>query len=654
MSSIRQSNAIAEICGTDSVLAIPPRSLLYSLTAVGTGTPLVESFTSYLMRLAAEQDLTVVEAAAVALSQEREPSREMHPQLWSAGALNGASFRTERWVHGFELATHCPNLRNLTLLPFRDAFFGGIVSPHRAWCPSCLEEWRSEQLTIYEPLLWNFEHVRVCPLHNRLLATICPHCAKRLCVVSYRSQVGICQRCGGWLGSPELSSGAKERGNQNDLSLSLAIGGILEILPTVDPKQIGETLRRNVVSYIQQLTGGNVAVLLRCIPILKESVLSKWLNHLRLPRFETLVRVSTGLGIPLSRLFDPAGPSADDLAIARRSLATVRAQNIQSSPRRPNIRATFLETLSDPDRPSLDHTSVQFGCTRSKHCPETNRKSFQLIDKRHSKSHGHENRTERCARPSQRRDLVKKALLDALESAEPASLRAIAQNAGYSSFSSIRELFPRLIVEVALKVKMHRLNYRKERCRQLEEALVEDPPPSWTTVVLRTGVSGSTLTRQEPELASQLRVRYLRCRKKIRIADLDAKAMLMMAENPVPSVPEVCRRLGIKSWGLDELLPDTRKLISRRYKECIQNKVRLRRESLFREALNIGLRLDREGESLSLRRMHSHVSPENMDSWDIMHKILGEARTAVLLERCKPEHQSGGSQRTQASPETLR
>jgi hypothetical protein len=75
--------------GAGISMNIPPRTLLYSLEPIGLGTPFVESFTSHVMQLAAEQALSIKQLAAVALSGKLNPSDDVVEFYWNTHVLDG-------------------------------------------------------------------------------------------------------------------------------------------------------------------------------------------------------------------------------------------------------------------------------------------------------------------------------------------------------------------------------------------------------------------------------------------------------------------------------------------------------------------------------------------------------------------------------------
>lgn len=92
-------------------------------------------------------------------------------------------------------------LRFLTLLTWKGMIYDkGLFRNYRAWCPCCWEEWKQENKTIYEPLLWSFKDVEFCLIHKQRLIEECPNCGSRLPVMARFSPAGFCSPCYGWLG----------------------------------------------------------------------------------------------------------------------------------------------------------------------------------------------------------------------------------------------------------------------------------------------------------------------------------------------------------------------------------------------------------------------------------------------------------------------
>ncbi len=202
------------------LLEIPQRSRLFSLEPVAVGTPYAESLSSYLHRLAqahclTSQKLVMGEIAPLILKDEDKSellAKNLSHLLGNRDAkptINGMREMTAKLVTVLEELTMRQDLRFLTLLSWKGMIYDkGLFRNYRAWCPCCWEEWKQENKTIYEPLLWSFNDVEFCLIHKQRLIQECPHCGSHLPVMARFSPAGFCSRCYGWLG--EETKGEEE------------------------------------------------------------------------------------------------------------------------------------------------------------------------------------------------------------------------------------------------------------------------------------------------------------------------------------------------------------------------------------------------------------------------------------------------------------
>lgn len=146
---------------------IPAPSPLYALVPIGIGTALVESMTSYIARLAEAHCLF----PGVLMRKIIAPFAQIHlvgtrgstsmDTGKATGAFNSAHHRARCVVNTLESLTGQQGLHALTMLPWTEVFpLFGLIRPDRAWCPYCLEEWRTSERIVYEPLLWAIQAVK--------------------------------------------------------------------------------------------------------------------------------------------------------------------------------------------------------------------------------------------------------------------------------------------------------------------------------------------------------------------------------------------------------------------------------------------------------------------------------------------------------------
>lgn len=117
-------------------------------------------------------------------------------------ALNGTGLMAKNLVGALSALTRNTNLHFLTLLTWRQVFPNrGLLRHQRAWCPNCYQEWRNNDKSIYEPLLWSINAVVICPTHHNCLLEQCPYSHQSMTIISGNSVPGHCNKCGHWLGS---------------------------------------------------------------------------------------------------------------------------------------------------------------------------------------------------------------------------------------------------------------------------------------------------------------------------------------------------------------------------------------------------------------------------------------------------------------------
>jgi TniQ len=130
-----------------------PPSKLYHLEPIGTGTPLVESLTSYISRLANAHSVllrTLVTDEILPslnrthLYQQDQPVYDHLTTFWKRSAmLNGTCSTASNWIQTVERLTQRNDLRLLTMLTFSNVLsWRELIRHTQAWCPMCYEEWR--------------------------------------------------------------------------------------------------------------------------------------------------------------------------------------------------------------------------------------------------------------------------------------------------------------------------------------------------------------------------------------------------------------------------------------------------------------------------------------------------------------------------------
>ncbi|MFC0416993.1 TniQ family protein [Cytobacillus solani] len=179
------------------------RSVLYNIEPFGIGTSEVESFTSYLMRVAYEHNVSIGHlinklVAAYLNKEYLERSSIFGGNRFYEGAktINGYMENSKDIVGVMEMITSRSDLSNLTLSRWKDFIpLRNLLKDTLTWCPECIQSWMQSGQHIYYPLIWYIKSVRVCLKHSCFLVEVCPACNKRVDILRRQMIGGYCSNC---------------------------------------------------------------------------------------------------------------------------------------------------------------------------------------------------------------------------------------------------------------------------------------------------------------------------------------------------------------------------------------------------------------------------------------------------------------------------
>lgn len=368
--------------------ALPQVTRLYSLPPIGIGTPMVESLTGYLVRLAEAHCVS----AGVLYGKEIRPVagkgnifsfRPATDAGYSTHTINGFGSPARDFGHSLEMLTGHRDLRHLTMLTWARVLpRSALLRRFRAWCDSCLRVWRQAGQPIYEPLLWALRAVTVCPYHRHLLRQLCPHCERLIGPLDCRSRSGYCSRCGQSLVPTAAGSGTCTTLSSNELTwatwVASTFGELLSTAPHIACPPTREQLVETIGLCIRCISGGNASEFARLMHVGRGDV-SKWQRGKALPRLDLLLKIAYRLGASLpefllghltsvpSQRFLHSVPAGIDSSAQQRT--------VQPRPRinRAAVSQLLHEALAENPPPSLTrviqrvtHTEV----TVRRHFPE--------------------------------------------------------------------------------------------------------------------------------------------------------------------------------------------------------------------------------------------------------------------------------------------
>ena len=149
----------------------PVRSTYYNLKPYGLNTIFIESLTSYMGRLAFIHNVTPNRLIKDIISSQENKNELLKRSSYYVKTinLNGVKPFVKECVQGLEHKTGNKNLHLLTMLSWANILNStGIFKTQRSWCPECYNEMYSKFQEVYDPLVWFFKQIKLCPKHNNV------------------------------------------------------------------------------------------------------------------------------------------------------------------------------------------------------------------------------------------------------------------------------------------------------------------------------------------------------------------------------------------------------------------------------------------------------------------------------------------------------
>jgi hypothetical protein len=330
---------------------LEPHSRLAHLNPIGIGTPFVESLTSYLSRLAEIHSwkfktlfefellphLNMPYLLSHLGSQYITTTFSFRRVKSTLASVNGTSGAANKVVATLEHLTKRDNLKFLTLLPWAEVLTPlNLLKKHRSWCPDCFTMWRVNKHTIYEPLLWVINEIKVCIVHQRYLISTCPHCNKQYWLLSSNARVGYCAICEEWLGKCGSAYSTDEKPSELELHFQLwvveNVGRILATGPTLQSQLSKKNLEESISSIINGCYEGISQRLAAAISKSKSSVWG-WKSGVNKPTLREMLIVCYLTGTSLHDFLTCEGSIESGLFTPQAHNTIKRSKNIKTPPR---------------------------------------------------------------------------------------------------------------------------------------------------------------------------------------------------------------------------------------------------------------------------------------------------------------------------------
>lgn len=597
--------------------AIPARSRLYPLEPIGAGTPLVESLTSYLTRLAYAHCVPLNKLAQLEFAPliNKNGRNTMAKFTHGTQTLNGAGEWTSLILMALARLTEQLGLQGLTMYPWRYVLAREkLLRPHLAWCPSCYQDWQQSGHTVYNPLLWHLEAVEICPHHRQRLRHHCPHpdCQRQLPSINNRGRPGYCPYCRHWLGAVGVEAYETEPDWRWQTWLTGQLAELFTAVPhlQVDPQP--QTVAWNLRARLE--TAPTRAVGLARQMGMAPSAIYRWLNHAQPPRFDLLAKLCYAVDQPLLAILTAEPNEAESLSWRAKTKVDIESL-------RQRLEACLQEMPPYP----AEQVARRLGVSSNiliYNFPEQYR---QLVDRyaeyRQSQQQRHIDQLEHTLQafwesdetpPPSLREVARRLQLNpnTVMSACPEWSRLISQK--YKSYRQARQAKaetglqqllaaetepPLSVLEAAARLgetTQYLYKHFPDLCRQITQrrasyqppppprsrlkdhpqlqrqfaailAAQEQPPPSLREVARRLGCGYTTLRQRHADLCEQLR-RQTAAYQQVQVTSLPARLAEILAapESPAPSLRAVASRLGVPAHLLSKVCPETCAEILRR------------------------------------------------------------------------------------------
>ncbi|BAY33689.1 TetR family transcriptional regulator [Nostoc carneum NIES-2107] len=366
-------------------LIIPERSRLYHLQPISIGTEFVESLTSYIARLADSHSLppgVLMETEVAPVINKPYGGANLHRIYDFTGALNGTGVMASDLVQALEKLTWQNNLRFLTWLTWSNILpTRNLLHRHRAWCPSCYQEWHTNGQAIYEPLLWTMDVVKVCPLHQRPLEQICHNCGESNFLLAWRSRPGYCSKCLMWLGLPfETQLSDRKNSIYHELKFEIwiakTVGELLAQSPYLAFMPSKDSIAKALCAYVDQVAEGNIAAFARQLQIPRNTVWL-WCKGQNLPSINALLQICYSLKISVLDFITQGIESVNSSQTTRLPRSKIQSKPRASShPFDADSVMQYLEAVlvsKEYPSPSMEEVARRLKCNRRtvyKHFPD--------------------------------------------------------------------------------------------------------------------------------------------------------------------------------------------------------------------------------------------------------------------------------------------
>jgi DNA-binding XRE family transcriptional regulator len=544
--------------------------------------------------------------------------------------LNGLYSNAANPVRALERLTCVQGLHLLTWLPWEPVLSRhSLLRQQRAWCPVCFDSWQGEGQTIYEPLLWTLQVVKLCPIHHCPLVELCPSCQRGIELLSNKARTGHCSRCRQWLGYAGEGRLPSQYQTENDqlneqLRIAKSVGELIAKAPELTGPLSRTLIRQNLKGLINHL-GGNANAFAEFIGCDHNSV-SLWCEGRCVPRLELVLKLCHRLNFPVADFLSiPLDSQISQSETKELFLQSLSASHRGKSKvmRESRIRQTLEAALLEVPPPSLAEVARRLGYIWTYYLSNKYGDLSQRISDRYQNDVG--------SQPDEEKDRQMRQLLEQeLNKENPRRPSALAAEIGYKYLSTARGKFPELwrsLIAKHRECEEERKRKQLDRERQtLAVALREDPTPTMREILRRLGYSsGERLYKNFPDECRAIGEQRAQ-QKKDWFEKLEANLRAALSEEPPRTLKDVAASLGFRCGTLSDRWRELCHAIAARYAAYRKEEVLKRRLALKERIRQIVFELHQSG----IHPSENHIRPLICDvpGVDIftLHQILKEIR----------------------------
>lgn len=182
----------------------------------------------------------------------------------------------------------------------------GMLSRRPQWCSSCLCDQARQGIRSHFPLVWSFEHYRVCHVHKVAMSEHCPACGATQAFVPIYPSLLHCNYCNESMIAKPESDFCPDEPAITDFEqwCANALVDLIARMPLLEASGSLMQMQENLDALTAMFADGNRKRLCTAIG-LQPRALNGWMGKDQRPSMSVLLRLCYGLGLLPASLFLP-------------------------------------------------------------------------------------------------------------------------------------------------------------------------------------------------------------------------------------------------------------------------------------------------------------------------------------------------------------